>query len=130
MRWALPSWVSVSLLALGCGGQAIEPSDAALGREGGAACTDGKATYHDQRAAWVEQAEATTCKVDADCGILNESNRCVVTCGTALPLSAVGDLQSKLDALANEQCRTCPPLPIPPCAPPEPLTCQQGKCVN
>lgn len=120
----------VSFSALGCGGQAKEPSDAAVGSEGGAACKDGKSAYQAQRAAWVKQAEAATCNVDADCGVLNESNRCVVTCGTSLPLKAVSELQPKLEALASEQCGTCPPLLIPPCAPPGPLTCQQGQCVN
>jgi hypothetical protein len=120
----------VSFSALGCGGQAREPSDAPLGSEGGGACKDGKSAYQAQRADWVKQAEAATCSADSDCGILNESNRCVVTCGTPLPLSAVSELQSKLDTLAGEQCGTCPPLPIPPCAPPGALRCEQGKCVN
>jgi hypothetical protein len=117
-------------LGVGLWRPAKEPSDGSLGSEGGDACKAGKATYHDRRAALLKQAETTTCSVDADCGILNESNRCVVTCGTPLPAAAVSEIQPKLDPLATEQCGTCPPLPIPPCAPPGPLTCQQGQCVN
>ena len=132
MRLSFIAVCSTWLLCVACGGQS-RPAGASEGAGGAAegdACKSGKAKYAGKRAELVKAAEKAGCQTDADCGVLQENNACVVGCGTPLPALGIEQLHGELESIAEAECGSCPPLPIPPCAPPGPLTCQQGACVN
>ena len=128
MHFSLAPLVTCLVLAVACGGQSrTNDGDSA---SGGDACKTGKSKYVDKRAELVKAAEKSGCQTDADCGVLQENNACVVGCGTPLPKASIEQLHGELESIAKAECGSCPPLPIPPCVPPGPLTCQQGACVN
>ena len=70
----------------------------------------------------------SACSADTDCAVLWETNACVSTCGTPAPVSAIDSATADLSDFAKKSCSSCGPIPIPPCAPPAPVTCQQGRC--
>jgi hypothetical protein len=119
---------SLGLLAgsmLACGGNQTSRVGGDAGAE---ACDAGKTAYQKHRQALLAKLAQTTCAVDADCGVLWEANACAASCGTAAPAGAIDGATAELNDFANKNCGSCQPIPIPPCAPPGPLTCQQGRC--
>jgi hypothetical protein len=121
------------LLALGlataCGGRSREAEmgqSGAAGSSGADACTAGKDTYKRERDELVTTSNG--CQKDADCGTLWETNACVSTCGTPVPAAIVDSLTELLRTSASRNCSSCPPIFDPPCTPPRPLKCIQGRC--
>jgi hypothetical protein len=111
--------------ALACGGN---QTSSAAGGAGADACGAGKTAYQKHREELLAKVTQTTCSADADCAVLWEGNACVQTCGTAVPASAIDSATADLNDFAKKNCGSCAPIPVPPCAPPGPLTCQQGRC--
>jgi hypothetical protein len=120
-------WLVLLSAATACGGRSREPE---TGSAGGArdACSAGKDAYQHKREQVLQSAASSGCKQDADCGSLWESNACVSTCGSPLPLARVDAATTELNALAKDACATCAAIPVPPCVPPGPLKCEQGQC--
>jgi hypothetical protein len=118
----------VVLLALSaaCGGRAREPEPGAA--RDGDACVTGKQKYHDERQALLDKLAASGCKVDADCGVFWENNACVSTCGVVVPSVGMAAASTELQNSAAELCSSCAPIPVPPCVPPQPVSCKQGQC--
>ncbi len=112
-------------LVLGCGGN---QTSSAAGGAGADACGAGKTAYQKHREELLAKVSQTVCKLDADCAVLWENNACVSTCGTAAPASAIDGATAELNDFAKKNCSSCGPIPVPPCVPPQPLACQQGRC--
>jgi hypothetical protein len=133
MRLSFSSLAFALLLLAGCGGRSREPETGQSGAAGGngtAACASGKDGYQHKREQVLQTARASGCKEDADCGTLWESNACVSTCGSAVPRASIDAASAELLDWAKGACATCPPIPVPPCAPPGPLRCVQGQCAE
>jgi hypothetical protein len=122
-RFALLSVIAVSMGA--CGGN---QTSSAAGGAGTDACGAGKTAYQKHREEVLAKAAQSACSTDADCAVLYEGNACVQTCGTAVAASASDSVTADLNDFAKKNCGSCAPIPVPPCAPPAPLTCQQGRC--
>jgi hypothetical protein len=75
----------------------------------------------------IEKYSSANCKSDDECTIVVEIDRCAADCGTALALTVAHNLTSNLGNFADENCSTCPPVPIPPC-PAIRATCAAGLC--
>jgi len=128
-------WLGLLLgLATACGGQSSrEPETGSGNAAGGAdanACESGKQRYLGQRKQALEILAASGCQTDADCGTLSESNACVVTCGTITSKARIEAAARELTTFAENACGSCPPIPIPPCAPPGVAKCVQNQCVE
>jgi hypothetical protein len=105
-------------------------TSSAAGGAGADQCGAGKTAYQKHRDELLAKALQTACTADADCAVLWETNACVSTCGTPAPASAIDGTTADLSAFAKKNCNFCAPIPIPPCVPPAPLTCQQGRCAS
>jgi hypothetical protein len=124
------SWVAVVGLAA-CGGQSRDAgtgsSDAARGKRADA-CDAGKTAYQQKRAQVLQSLSSRGCTTDTDCGSLWETNACVSTCGVAAPAAGVDAAAQELNAFAKDRCHSCAPIPVPPCVPPQPIQCVEGRC--
>jgi hypothetical protein len=123
--------VALVALAAACGGQSREAEMGARGAAGGKdddACDAGKAAYQQKRAQVLQSLSSLGCTTETDCGSLWETNACVSTCGVAAPAAGVDAATHELNTFAQDRCRSCPPIPVPPCIPPQPIQCIQGRC--
>ncbi|HVU53309.1 MAG TPA: hypothetical protein VHL80_21640 [Polyangia bacterium] len=93
------------------------------------ACNTAQTSYSRDRQAYLEKYGSTSCKQDADCTLVFESNACVANCGEALPAASAGFFQSNIapDAMACDA--SCPPLALPPCVP-QVAVCSNGRCAT
>jgi hypothetical protein len=91
-------------------------------------CDEGRKMYESNRAQLLEKYSASPCKIDSECTLVPEMNRCVARCGVVLPVTTAGFFESNSSSFADTYCPGCPPSPIPPCARLFPL-CEAGKCV-
>jgi hypothetical protein len=123
-------WLILLSAATACGGRSREPETGSAGGGARDACSTGKDAYQHEREQILQRAASSGCKQDADCGSLWESNACVSTCGSPLPLASVDAATAELNAMAKNVCATCPAIPVPPCVPPGPLKCVQGQCAE
>ena len=110
------------LVALGCG--AASP---ASGSGDGDECSSLAKPAIDQALAAVEQH--ASCATDADCVSIGVNAACFDVCSRAVNQAEVNAVQA---ALASADCREfvaadCSVI-APPCAPPMPPTCNQGRC--
>lgn len=130
--WLGSEWVLLLGLATACGGQTpreVETGQSNAGTDANA-CEAGKQKYLAQREQVLQKASASGCQTDADCGTLSEVNACVSTCGTITSKAGIEAATSELNGFAQNACGSCPPIPIPPCAPPGAVTCVQGQCAE
>lgn len=121
---ALTSKIMSTLLALSCsgGGAATAPS--------GSSCDADR-----QRAIARVQAAVDanqTCSTDADCKQVSVSGSCFDACTRAANAAGESAVTKAIAEAEQSECKTfagarCQ-LIHPPCAPPQPPTCQQGKC--
>jgi hypothetical protein len=126
-------WLVVVGLAA-CGGQSREPGTGPRGAAGHVresdACVAGKAAYQQKRAQVLQRLSSSSCTTDTDCSKLWETNACVSTCGVATPAAGVDAAGQELNAFAQSSCSSCPPIPVPPCVPPQPIQCLEGRCTE
>ena len=110
----------------GTGQQGAAGAISSAGSAGADACELGRASYKRDQ----DELVVTTndCQQDSDCGTLWETNACVSTCGTPVPAAIIDSLAEWLRRSASLSCSSCPPIPIPPCAPPGPVKCIDGRC--
>jgi hypothetical protein len=105
-----------------------EPPPAASASGDANACATGKQRYLDYRDQLLRKLSASQCQTAAECGVLWENNGCVSTCGVGVPAAEREAASRDLEAFAKANCGSCPPIPTPPCAPPAPIACEQGRC--
>lgn len=110
------------LAALGCG--AASPASESGDGDG---CQSLAKPAVDQALAAVDQH--ASCATDADCVSIGVNGACFDVCSRAVNQAEVNAVES---ALANADCREfvaadCSVV-APPCAPPQPPTCNQGRC--
>lgn len=134
MRQACAGLFLVTLAALAaCGGRSREAEtgqSGAAGTSGTDACASGKQTYQEKRSEVLEPAAASGCSQDTDCASFYEDNACVARCDAPFPAKAIEAATVRLRQLANAECGSCPPILTPPCAPPGPLKCVEGRCTE
>ncbi len=91
-------------------------------------CSAGRAEYQVVRQQLLDKYWSVGCMLDDDCTYWYESNACAASCGVPILTSMLQNLESNLSRLAEETCSPqCMP-PIPPCAPPRPAACVEGRC--
>jgi hypothetical protein len=126
VRWSGRLSLALALVSACGSAHKAEPSPEAGGTL--QACANGKESYRARQATLTEALAAKGCQTDLDCGTLWESNACVNNCGTTLPVAGSEATTRELADFAKTQCSTCPAIPTPPCVPPRPAVCQQGRC--
>lgn len=73
------------------------------------------------------------CKVDDDCMTLAISSSCFDQCSTTVAKSGQAAVEKALSDVSANECKAftdagCKVI-IPPCAPPAPPACREGKCI-
>jgi hypothetical protein len=73
-----------------------------------------------------------TCSVDADCVVVPIAGSCFDSCTMATNLTGKGAVDRALTPIEAGPCRTfsnagCTKV-TPPCAPPSPPVCKEGRC--
>jgi hypothetical protein len=115
-------------VACGSGSQLYYPPDQCCPVCGPSTCEEQRKDYLLFRDQLVAKYAGFACMSDMDCTVLYDSNACSVGCGgAAIPWLYEKDIHLSLDAYAKA-CTGCPPLPVPPCEPPPPPACVQGRC--
>jgi hypothetical protein len=92
------------------------------------ACNMAMSSYQSNRAAFIDKYTMGTCKGDADCTIVLETNACVTNCGTAFPVWGATNFNSNITSLTVACNMACPPKPLLPCAHFS-AVCSNGTCV-
>ncbi|HYJ10356.1 MAG TPA: hypothetical protein VEX18_15135 [Polyangiaceae bacterium] len=115
-------------VACGSGSQLYYPPDQCCPVCGPSTCEEQRKNYIVFREQLVAKYSGLGCMSDMDCTVLYDSNACSVGCGgAAIPWLYEKDIHLSLEAYAKA-CTGCPPLPVPPCEPPLPAACVQGRC--
>jgi hypothetical protein len=91
-------------------------------------CRQGQKAYAEFHAMIFEKYESVGCKMQMDCTVVIEKNRCVSGCGTVVPAQLARDFEDNLSAFADSSCSTCGPIPVPPCPAPLFPDCLGGTC--
>lgn len=76
----------------------------------------------------------STCTADADCTHVELAAACFDSCSRSIAASGKAAFDAERAAVDEANCKAydadaCPPHISPPCAPPGPPTCQEGKCI-
>lgn len=75
-----------------------------------------------------EKYSSLGCMVNADCTTYYEKNNCNLGCGVAVPVAALGNLDSNLQSYAQQSCSPNCMLGTPGCPPSAVPVCFQGRC--
>jgi hypothetical protein len=75
-----------------------------------------------------EKYSSLGCMVNADCTVYYEKNNCNVGCGVAMPVAAIGYLESNLQSYAQQSCSPNCMFGTPGCAPSASPICVEGRC--
>jgi hypothetical protein len=115
-------------IACGSGSELFYPPDQCCPVCGPSNCDAERKDYVVFRDQLVAKYGGLGCMSDSDCTLLYDSNACSSGCGgAAIPLAYEKDIHVSLEAYAKV-CAGCPPVPVPPCEPPLPAACVQGRC--
>jgi hypothetical protein len=91
-------------------------------------CEAQLASYQGFRAQLIDKYSLNGCMSDDDCSIYYEKNQCALGCGIPMPTATLANLESNLQAFAQEACSPKCPLSIAPCVAPKPPICVAGTC--
>jgi hypothetical protein len=101
---------------------------------GRALCEERQLAAGEQALDAAERADAS-CSSAQDCQRVSLDTRCSVGCGTLVSDVGAEELSQALATINESVCGDyeadgCTPPPLPPCAPPPPVDCVQGRCVE
>ena len=121
------------LLGFACGRverDAAGTSDhSAAGAPDESACEEQQLLYAEYREQVIEQLAMNACDEADDCSLFEDRTGCSPACSYAIPNNARRAIDDRLYAYAEQNCDpTCPPPPLPPCAPRPPAACVMGLC--
>jgi len=98
-----------------------------LPNEFSSSCQKALDEYQTDRQQMIEKYGSLPCKVDEDCVLVAESNRCHEGCLLSFP-KATASFFSQNQHTLDMQCSLCPMPTIPPCVSSVAL-CSNGQCV-
>jgi|SRR5579859_2792306 len=90
-------------------------------------CQQQQSAYFAFRQMLLDKYNSLGCQTAADCSVVYESNRCISSCGTAIPRTIADSYTQNLRSFADMTCTSCPPMPPPPCPAPF-LYCIMNRC--
>lgn len=125
MRSNLPIALIVTLTVIACspsGGEARTPTVTECGQQATPARDKVNAAVEAHR----------TCSVDADCMTIEVRTTCFDACTTSIAKSGQAAVEQAMSSASQDECQAfaaagCKMI-IPPCAPPSPPVCREGKC--
>ena len=88
---------------------------------------DGRRRYEARREQLIAVYSSTSCELNG-CTFAYESNLCIQTCGIPMTSGWAQVYEENLKGFAESECSSCPPIPLPPCSPPNPTICTAMGC--
>jgi hypothetical protein len=132
---ALVAWGAafiVSLVSVACASTPGPNPSGGVANNGASTCGDSRSKATDKLQAVVDANLA--CTKDEDCVTIDFGASCFDACTRTIAKSGQGAFDAARGEVDQNECKAykdaaCPNVVPPPCAPPQPVACKEGKCI-